>query len=93
MNSKMKSKKDKNHNKTEPNKEENFASSDKNQIRSYWAKALIQFLHEHLGYKLLYLGLPGAEAKDRFFPIYVNQERLNKMRTLYRLFTVRNTIR
>jgi hypothetical protein len=33
-------------------------------IREYWCKPLLRFIHENLGYKLTYLGLPAAEAYD-----------------------------
>lgn len=33
-------------------------------IRMAWCKPLIQFVHETLGYKLIYLGLPGPQALD-----------------------------
>ena len=33
-------------------------------IREQWCKPLIKFIHEVLGYKLLYLGLPGPQALD-----------------------------
>lgn len=33
-------------------------------IRTFWSKELISFLHSKLGYKFLYLGLPGAEILD-----------------------------
>ena len=39
-------------------------SSAKILIRQSWAKPLLQFIHDHLGQKLLYLGLPGPEAED-----------------------------
>jgi len=33
-------------------------------IRTQWCKSLIKFVHEKLGYKLIYLGLPGPQALD-----------------------------
>lgn len=33
-------------------------------IREQWCKPLIEFIHDALGYKLLYLGLPGSKAID-----------------------------
>lgn len=33
-------------------------------IRIAWCKPLIQFVHKTLGYKLIYLGLPGPQALD-----------------------------
>jgi len=36
----------------------------KKAIREWWCKPLIRFIHEALGYKLFYLGLPGPQALD-----------------------------
>lgn len=33
-------------------------------IRNQWCKSLVGFVHEKLGYKLIYLGLPGPQALD-----------------------------
>ena len=33
-------------------------------IRTQWCKSLIKFVHKKLGYKLIYLGLPGPQALD-----------------------------
>lgn len=33
-------------------------------IRTQWCKSLLKFVHEKLGYKLIYLGLPGPQALD-----------------------------
>lgn len=33
-------------------------------IREQWSKPLIKFIHDSLGYKLMYLGLPGPYALD-----------------------------
>ena len=33
-------------------------------IRTQWCKSLIRFVHEKLGYGLIYLGLPGPQALD-----------------------------
>jgi hypothetical protein len=41
-----------------------FSTPAKNLIRQRWAKPLLEFIHDHLGQKLLYLGLPGAGAED-----------------------------
>lgn len=38
--------------------------SSKKIIREQWCKPLIKFIHEALGYKLMYLGLPGPQALD-----------------------------
>lgn len=43
-------------------------------IREQWCKPLIKFIHETLGYKLIYLGLPGPQAIDLFSWIdYIDQ--------------------
>ena len=36
----------------------------KQAIRGYWCKPLLKLLHNNLGYKLTYLGLPASEAYD-----------------------------
>ena len=36
----------------------------KKAIREFWCRPLVKFLHDNLGYKLTYLGLPAAEAYD-----------------------------
>lgn len=36
----------------------------KQAIRKYWGKPLIEFLHNTLSYKFIYLGLPGPQALD-----------------------------
>lgn len=41
-----------------------FSTPSKILIRQKWAKPLLQFIHDHLNQKLLYLGLPGPEAED-----------------------------
>ena len=41
-----------------------FGSEDKKVIRSRWAKPLLAFLHNILGKKLFYLGLPDSQAFD-----------------------------
>jgi hypothetical protein len=33
-------------------------------IREYWCKPLLEYINKSLGYKLIYLGLPGLEALD-----------------------------
>lgn len=33
-------------------------------IRTQWCKSLVRFIHEKLGHKLIYLGLPGPQALD-----------------------------
>lgn len=43
-----------------------FSTPAKNLIRQKWAKPLLKLINEHLGKKLLYLGLPGSEAEDIF---------------------------
>lgn len=40
--------------------------SSKKVIREDWCKPLIKFIHDTLGYKLIYLGLPGPQALDLF---------------------------
>ena len=39
-------------------------TSRKRVIRRQWCKSLVRFVHEKLGYKLIYLGLPGPQALD-----------------------------
>lgn len=41
-----------------------FSSEAKKIIRSQWAKPLLAFLHDTLGKKLFYLGLPDSQAFD-----------------------------
>jgi hypothetical protein len=36
----------------------------KGTIREQWCKPLLTYLHKYLGYKLVYLGLPGIDALD-----------------------------
>ena len=36
----------------------------KKTIREYWSKSLLGYIHEKLGYKLTYLGLPAENAHD-----------------------------
>lgn len=43
---------------------ENFKSSAKELIRGVWAKSIIEFLSNDIKSKLVYLGLPGEEARD-----------------------------
>lgn len=38
--------------------------SAKKVIREQWCKPLLQFIHDSLGFKLIYLGLPGPQALD-----------------------------
>jgi hypothetical protein len=39
-------------------------TNQKRVIRHQWCKSLVRFVHEKLGYKLIYLGLPGPQALD-----------------------------
>lgn len=41
-----------------------FNTEAKGLLRTYWAKAILSFIHEKTGKKLFYLGLPSEEALD-----------------------------